>query len=795
MATSNGIPAAQEQVGIGAVPSGPDSRVPSVGGVFPLRSVAQMQIEEKAHAETVNSSPVVTGLAGHVKQCWTWARMAKQQTVEWRILQSIRQRRGEYDPDILAKIQQQGGSQIYMNLTSVKCRAAVSWLRDVFLSTSNDKPWTLEPTPIPDLPPEYQESIMAIAVKQATQAIMQNQAMGDEDLQELLVELKSAQMAQLHDEAKEMVGLMEDKMADQLEEGGFTAAFSAFLDDLVTFPSAILKGPIVVNKPKLKWVPNQQAAPQAPSPLGGTNPDQGAQTGPQLIHPNKGGSLQVVNELSLEWKRVDPFRIYPAPNSNDINDSYLIEHHQLTRTALEEMIGVPGYSDAAIRAVLDDYGRGGLRLWLTHEYLKAQAEGKLTTAISYNEENLIDALEFWGSVQGRMLREWGMSEQDIPDPLKEYHCNVWVIGRWVIKVALNYDPCHRKPYYKTSYETVPGTFWGNSVCDLVRDCQIMCNNAGRALANNMGIASGPQVAINVERMPAGADITEMYPWKIWQTTSDPMGSTLAPMQFFQPQDNSPALMKVFETFSDLADEYSGVPKYMSGTEGTPGAGRTASGLSMMINNAGKVIKQVINNVDVGVITPLLDRLYFYNMRYGADDALKGDVNIVARGTLALLAAEAAQVRRNEFLQLVLNSPIAQKIVDIDGTAALLRENAKTLDMDVDKIVPNQDLLHRRLLQQAQAEQQAMAQQAAAQGSGVQPPGQPGGTGTAPSGPAAAPQAVFPKPASGVSMAPGSTPGAVQKAPGPSFGPGPMSTNAQHLAGGRAVTDNFSPPRR
>lgn len=797
MASSNQIPAAQSNSGIGPS-NGPGNIDPgygsNIGGIMPIRSVAQMQAVEKANAEQVNNSPVVTGLAGHVKQCWTWARMAKQQTVEWRILQSIRQRRGEYDPEILSKIQQQGGSQIYMNLTSVKCRAAVSWLRDVFLSTSNDKPWTLEPTPIPDLPPEYQQSIMAIAVKQATQAIMMQNAMTDTDVQELMVELKSAQMAQLHEEAKEMVGLMETKMEDQLDEGGFTEAFSAFLDDLVTFPSAIIKGPIVVNKPKLKWVPDA-AAPDIQSPLSGSNPDQSAAPGPVLAHPNKGGSLQVVNELSLEWKRVDPFRAYPAPASNDINDSYFIEHHQLTRTALEEMIGVPGFSDAAIRGVLDDYGRGGLRLWLTHEYLKAEAEGKLTTAISYNEENLIDALEYWGSVQGRMLLEWGMDEKDIPDPLKEYHCNVWVIGRWVIKVALNYDPCHRKPYYKTSYETVPGTFWGNSVCDLVRDCQIMCNNAGRALANNMGISSGPQVSINVERIPAGSDITEMFPWKIWQTTSDPMGSTLQPMQFFQPEDNSAPLMKVFQMFSDLADEYSGVPKYMAGTEGTPGAGRTASGLSMMINNAGKVIKQVINNVDIGVITPLLERLYFYNMRYGTDDALKGDVSVVARGTLALLAAEAAQVRRNEFLQLVLNSPVAQKVVDIDGVAALLRENAKTLDMDTDKIVPNQDILHMRLLKQAAAEQQANAQATAAQGqgSGVQPPAQPGNG--APAGPAAAPPAVFPKPASGVSMQPGGSPGAIQSAPGPSFGHGPMSTNAQHLAGGRPVTDHFSPPRR
>jgi hypothetical protein len=769
-----GIPQTTDDSSLGAPSS---SRVP-FQGMMQMKSVKQMMAEDKAQAQQTNNSQIVQGLAGHVRKCFNWAKTAKQQTVEQRILQSIRQRRGEYDPDVLARIREQGGSDIYMNITSVKCRGAVSWLRDVFLATANDKPWKLEPTPIPDLPPDYMESVITKCAKQLSEAMMMNQAMQDEDVQELLIELKAQQLEQLQDQSKEMVELMEKKMEDQLDEGGFTDAFSQFLDDLVTFPSAIIKGPIVVNKPKLQWVSNTAAQPNVDSPLDGTTPDgQGADTPMPMQHPQSGGTLQVVDQLSLEWKRVDPFRAYPSPSANDINDGYFIEHHQLSRSDLEALLGVPGYSDGAIRGVLDDYGRGGLREWLTHEMVKAEAEGKLTTAISYNEEGLIDALQYWGSVQGKMLIEWGMDEKEITDPLKEYHCEVWVIGTWVIKVTLNYDPLARKPYYKTSYETIPGTFWGNSVCDLVRDCQTMCNNAARAMSNNMGIASGPQVAINIERLPAGANVTEMYPWKIWQVTSDPMGSTQPPMQFFQPDDHSSQLMAIYEKYAELADEYSGVPRYMTGTDGTPGAGRTASGLSMMINNAGKVIKQVINNVDQGVITPLLERLYFYNMRYGQDESLKGDVNVIARGTLALIAQEAAQVRRNEFLQLVLNSPIAQQVVDIEGTAALLRENAKTLDMDVDKIVPNTDLLRRRIAQKAMAMQQAAAAQQ--QGSGVQTPAAP----PAPDGAAAAPPAVFPNPRPQPPM-PGK----------PTLGAGPMRPNGQPLQNGAPQTDHFSPAK-
>ena len=46
-------------------------------------------------------------------------------------------------------------------------------------------------------------------------------------------------------------------------------------------------------------------------------------------------------------------------------------------------------------------------------------------------------------------------------------------------------------------------------------------------------------------------------------------------------------MAVFEKFSQLADEYTGIPRYMAGIEGASGAGRTASGMSMLMGNAGR----------------------------------------------------------------------------------------------------------------------------------------------------------------------------------------------------------------
>ena len=93
-------------------------------------------------------------------------------------------------------------------------------------------------------------------------------------------------------------------------------------------------------------------------------------------------------------------------------------------------------------------------------------------------------------------------------------------------------------------------------------------------------------------------------------------------------------MQVFDRFMDIADEMTGIPKYMTGQH-VPGAGRTSSGLSMLISNAGKSIKQVIGNIDHDVLKPMLERQYQRNLRYSEDPDLIGDVQIIARGATVI----------------------------------------------------------------------------------------------------------------------------------------------------------------
>ena len=658
----------------------------SAGGLVTIKSVKALNEEAMARAQQANSQPAVQALAGYIKSKWRTAMTAKQQTSEIRMLQSVRARRGEYDPDKLAMLREQGSATIYMMITSNKCRAASSWLRDTLVTAAEEKPWTIAPTPVPDLPPDQVNAIMQQAEMEVRQLWAAGQPPSDQQVRERLLEMKDMAMSHIHDMAKRTAERMEVKMDDQLTEGNWHKAFSEFLDDITTFPAAIMKGPVVRKRPKMKWVPAG----------------------------NGQYTLDVQDELVLEWERVDPFNIYPAPDASDINDGYLVERHKLSRADLQALIGVEGYSEDAIRAVLEEYGKNGLRDWIYVDMNKAAAEGKSTMGVQQNPSELIDALQFWGNVQGQLLLDWGLTEDEVPDPLMDYAVEAWVIGSWVIKAVVNPDPLGRKPYYKASYEEVPGAFWGNSVADLCRDTQDVCNAAARALVNNMSIASGPQVVYNVDRLPQGENLTQMYPWKIWQVTSDPMAGSAPAMQFEQPQSLAMELMAVYEKFSVLADEYTGIPRYMTGDSPSGGAARTASGMSMLMSNAGKSIKQVITNIDEEVIRPAIERLYFYNMRYGDDPDLKGDVSIVARGASALIIKEQAQMRQNQFLQIALSSPVVQQVVGMEGIAELLRQSAKTLDLNPDRVVPPVEILKQRMAQQQAMQQQAMLAQAGGQ---------------------------------------------------------------------------------
>jgi hypothetical protein len=652
-----------------------------------LARAEQERIERELQAR--QNTPLILGLTAYLRQCWDAARIAKK-PIEDIMLRAMRQRNGEYEADKMSQIRNQGGSEVYMMITEVKCRAAESWLRDIMLDQGMP-PWDLHPTTIPDLSPDTDAEIeQAFGAKVVEMLQSRGQAPTMEEMTELREMVAQDYRFRVLQEAQNRADKMKHKIEDQFEQGGWSEAFNEFITDLVTFPAAFVKGPVVRRQRVLGY-----------TKINGTT------------------VVEATERLGPEFERVDPFRMYPEPGIRHINDGYVFEHHHMSRMELADLIGVPGYDDEAIRKVLE-IGNG--QSWISEE-LEEKDEQERLYYTEMRPTDMFDALEFWGKVNGEMLREWGLSDEEVPDAAREYDANVWVVGNYVIKAVLNYDPLGEKPYAKTSFIKQPGAFWGKGIPEIIEDVQNICNAAARALVNNMAIASGPQVEVNLERIPPNEDITQLHPWKIWQTMNDPLGSSAPAVRFSQPDSRANELMGVYDRFSRMADDHSGIPAYIYGDTNVQGAGRTASGLSMLMGSAGKGIRQVVMHIDNDVIHPVVKRQFVYNMRYDPDEAIKGDVEIVPRGAINLAVKETVNVRRVEFLNATAN-PIDIEIMGPTGRAAILREVAKGLQMPVDEIIPSREKMSHE--QKLAAQVAAMQATQGGQQAGAPTPTLPGG---------------------------------------------------------------------
>jgi len=648
-------------------------------GLLRVVSPQDLQQQERLAAEAKekpNDEVLTSQLASHIRARLTEMRNFRNtEAISERLIEALRCYRGQYDPTKLQEIAKFGGSQVYARITGTKCRAATALLRDVFLG--GERPWEVVPTPVPTIPNDITAAIDQLVMTEVVAMTQMGQppdeGMIDARRRQLQQQAEKAAKKQAKDEAVRST----DKLDDILREGNFYEAFAEFLIDLPIFPFACIKGPEVRRVSRLKWVEGKPVMSQIPQ---------------------------------MFWRRVSPFDLYFSPGASGPHESEFVERIRLTRADLLSVKGLPGYRNDQIDQVLERFSETGFREWWdVTDAQRAHMEDR--ERWPRTQTGLIDTAEFHGSVQGSTLIDWGMTLTDVPDPLAEYRVTAWLIDRFVIKAQINPNPRQRHPYYMTSYEKVPGAMIGEGLPDILDDVQQVTNATLRSLVNNLSISSGPQVVVNDMVLVAG-ETDDLYPWKRWHVKFDPMisGST-KPIDFFQPNSNADVLMGVFEKFNALADDISSIPRYMMGNEKVGGAGRTASGLAMLMGNAAKTLQNVAATVDRDVMEPLLCDLFDMVMLTNPS-MFKGDEQIVVKGVNYAQKREQDRMRQLEFLQLTGN-PVDLNIIGIPGRANVLRSVANNLGLDHERVVPSDDDLAAM-----QAQQMLMQQQ-----QGGAPPGQ------------------------------------------------------------------------
>jgi hypothetical protein len=218
--------------------------------------------------------------------------------------------------------------------------------------------------------------------------------------------------------------------------------------------------------------------------------------------------------------------------------------------------------------------------------------------------------------------------------------------------------------------------------------------------------------IDETNLVPGQDFS-VHPGKVFRRQGGAPGQSLFGTKFPNvAQEN----LQLFDKARQLSDESTGLPSFAHGQTGVSGVGRTASGISMLMNAASGGVKTVIKNIDDYLLGPIGKAYFNFNMQFDYDPEIKGDLEVNARGTESLMANEVRSQRLMQFLQIASQPSLAP----FAKFPYIIREIAKSMDLDPEKVTNNMD----EAMKQAAMLQQQQAPAAPAEGGGGAPaPGQ------------------------------------------------------------------------
>ena len=583
-------------------------------------------------------------------------RERREIEMEW--LKDLRQYKGRYDPEVLSKMHPKR-SQAYLSVTRTKVKTVSARLCDILFPANGDRNWSVSPTPVPELDPNLEQSIadqmMQITGKVPSQPEIRNI---------------------LFDEAKRRADAMQKEIEDQLTEVKYREMIRQVIHSGNLYGTGILKGPLVKRRTTKRWVNAGQ---------------------------DNWGTVKM-ERLSPFCEFVPIWDIYPDMSVTTLdNAQFVFQRHVMPRHKLAGLARRPGFNAEAIRAFIRANPSGD-REHKSHEtdLTELSRDGVSRNAVHHSRKNKYEVLEFWGYLNTRQLADAGVSipEDQLGD---EVAANVWIVGDIVIKAVISPIEGVDLPYYFYYFEKDETSIFGEGIPRIMRDPQKLFNAAVRATLDNAANAAGPYIEANTELLAPDEDPTDLYPFRVFQRIGTGVEASAKAINVYDIPSHTQEFMGLVEFFLNAADEITTIPRYMYGdTNQIGGAGKTATGLSMLMGAANVTIKDQIKNFDDGVTKPFIKSMYFWNMDFNPKSEIKGDFNVRAEGSTSLVAKEVITEQLNQWLMLT-NNPVD---LQFTNRSAALREAAKAMDLGEYHLVKNED--------QIKFEMEEMAKQNAAE---------------------------------------------------------------------------------
>lgn len=613
----------------------------------------------------------------------------------------------------------------YPPLTPTYIRALEAMLFNI-ISQSGDKPYSLSPSPKPDVP----KSVTKKAMEQIAAEIMQFfksrggafQTQEEEQMFYLAIiartnELMGELSRREAEWARERCARMDDKIHDQMVEGNYMDEFARFVRFFSTYgTAAMVFTPRVVPVAKCR----------------------------------EKGSLDAL-QYTMEYKRipvfeaVNPWDCYPAPNAKSIDDGPLCIRVRYTANTLYQYAEADekstadedGWQRDTVRALLNRYPQGGVRLAQeTYDLERRKLEKDSLTSLG--KDCTLEGVRRFASVRGSELVAAGIDKTPTGEMIvqhKYYMTDVTVIDDYVVCCSV-IDDRMPFPVVKASLYEVPDSWWGESLADILCSCQSMQNNALKNLTVNGAIASNPIfVCSNTDRAVSldGTPALQVRGGKIIGFKKDASGNTGSPFSMLQVADLSAQMIAQMEKAQSFANDYCGIPLHALGSSQnlSSGAARTVGGMSMLQESALRTVNMSVIVLGNDVIVPCVQLLNVFNLIYDKDTSIKGDVFVAPSGLMGRILREAESQKRLQLFNALGGAQMVAPALTVENFFELLRPELEAVGgVNPDKVIPSKERMeiYQQILDVTRAAQAAQQQMAAAEVEAPSGEGMPQGGG-------------------------------------------------------------------
>jgi hypothetical protein len=570
-------------------------------------------------------------------------RIQRRATIETRWLEDLRQYHGIYDKAVSAKITERKGSDAYINLTAVKTDAMVARLWDLLFPT-DDRNWSVEPTPVPELTEQAEAALKAQdEAKEAADAsqerMQEAQTAGDPEAamqaeasmraaeqQEASAAATAAQLQAVLDAARRASDLMQKEIEDQLVTCEYAGEARDAIEDAAKIGIGILKGPVLGERRRHRWQPVAMVDLQ-----GNTLPAT--------------GDFELVEEGEVQPAayRVDPWHFFPDPDVRRLEDSDgVYERHLMSPKQLRQMAKQEGVDPAAVRALL----KAGPDAGTSPTYLADLAS--LTGQSDGSVKDRFHVWEYSGPVESEELAllakafrddDMALAMEEV-DPLAEMHAKVFFCQGRVLRFAIHPLDSGEPIYSTFTIRQDEASVFGYGIPYIMRHPQSVLNGAYRMMMDNAALGTGPQIVVNPSVVKSQDGDNTLRPLKVWllDTTAMQMTGGAAPFQTFNIDTHQQELAAIIGLASQTIDEVTAMPQISQGEQGTS-VTKTAQGMAMLMSSANVGFRRIVRNFDDGITVPMIRRFYHWNMQFSPKPEIKGDYEVVARGSSVLLVRE------------------------------------------------------------------------------------------------------------------------------------------------------------